>query len=55
MGNGFGEIKPVVPSIGNVPVATVDPPLVTVHEIDRLPAGNVIGSCETDNSTRTWN
>ena len=55
IGNGLGEIKPVVPSIGNVPVATVDPPLVTVHEIDKLPAGNVIGIDEIDNRTRTWN
>jgi hypothetical protein len=43
IGNGFGAIKPVVPSIGRVPVATVDPELVTVHEIVRLPAGKVIG------------
>ena len=55
IGNGFGEIRPVVPSIGSVPVATVDPPLVTVQEIERLPAGNVIGIDEIDNKTRTWN
>lgn len=38
MGNGFGEISPVVPPIGMSPDAMVAPPDVTVHEIERLPA-----------------
>lgn len=43
MGNGFGEINPVVPPIGISPDTIVAPPNLTVHETDKLPAEKWIG------------
>ena len=47
----MGLFSPVVPPIEIVPESTVEPPLVNVQLIDKLPAENLIGMLESESKT----
>ena len=51
IGNGFGLLRPVVPPMEIVPESTVEPPLVNVQLIDKLPAENLMGMLESESKT----